>query len=176
MRRIESLEGLRGLLALWVVLGHVLALAGLGIGWRGPFKLLTDGGRAVDVFIILSGFVIFLLVDQQKEPYGHFIWRRFWRLFPVYAACCALMLVLLPIIVVGLQAWPIDHPLNTNRLRIMHDTQAHLWAHVIAHLPMLHAVVPPSVLPNSTYAILGQAWSISLCWRQRSTLRSSAAP
>lgn len=163
--RIEPLEGLRGLLALWVVLAHVLALAGLGIGWRGPFKLLTNGTHAVDVFIILSGFVIFLLIDRQQESYGRFIWRRFWRLFPSYAACGALMIALTPVIVPALRAWPIEHPLNASRLQIMQDTIERLGAHVAAHLPMLHALIPPAVLPNSAYAILGQAWSISLEWQ-----------
>ncbi|MBL8701294.1 MAG: acyltransferase [Alphaproteobacteria bacterium] len=163
--RIEPLEGLRGLLALWVVIAHVLALAGMGVGWRGPFKLLTNGTHAVDVFIILSGFVIFLLIDRRRETYGRFIWRRFWRLFPSYVACSALMIAFTPLVIPVLQAWPIEHPLNASRLQIMEDTLDHLGAHVAAHLPMLHAAIPPEILPNSAYAILGQAWSISLEWQ-----------
>ncbi|MST94839.1 MAG: acyltransferase, partial [Pedosphaera sp.] len=40
-------------------------------------------GMAVDIFLILSGFVIFNLLDRG-ETYGVFITRRFFRLFPAF--------------------------------------------------------------------------------------------
>jgi peptidoglycan/LPS O-acetylase OafA/YrhL len=165
MKRIEPLEGLRGLLALWVVLGHSLAAAGLGADWRGPFKVLAAGGNAVDVFIILSGFVIFFLLDCGRENYGRFIWRRLLRLYPCYVVCLVVSLAIIPSAVDTLQQLPWDHPLNHSRLLIFHDTMADLAAQVAVHLTMLHAAVPSSILPSSAYAILGQAWSISLEWQ-----------
>jgi peptidoglycan/LPS O-acetylase OafA/YrhL len=165
MRRIDSFEGLRGLLALWVLFGHVIGLAGFGSDWRGPFRVMVSGGHAVDVFVILSGFVIFLLIDRAREPYPVFIWRRFWRLFPAFAVCCTVMLALTPVVAEALADWPLTHPLNASRLRIMHDTLAHMGWQIIVHVPMLHGLVPHSLLPNSSFAILGQAWSISLEWQ-----------
>lgn len=165
MRRIDSLEGLRGLLALWVIFGHVVSLAGFGADWRGPFRVMASGGHAVDVFVILSGFVIFLLIDRAREPYAVFIWRRFWRLFPAFAICCVIMLALTPLVADALAQWPLTHPLNGSRLQIMRDTLAQAGWHVAAHLPMLHGLVPPAILPNGPFAILGQAWSISLEWQ-----------
>lgn len=41
-------------------------------------------GYAVDVFIILSGFVIFYLLDHQHLSYRVFICRRFFRLAPLF--------------------------------------------------------------------------------------------
>ncbi len=165
MRRIDSLEGLRGTLALWVVFGHVVTLAGFGSDWRGPFRVMVSGGHAVDVFVILSGFVIFLLIDRAREPYTVFIWRRFWRPFPAFAICCAIMLALTPVVAEALAEWPLAHPLNASRLRIMQDTLAHMGWQVAAHVPMLHGIIPPDALPNSSFAILGQAWSISPEWQ-----------
>lgn len=163
--RIGSLEGLRGLLALWVVISHVLALAGFGIGWRGPFKVLMQGTYAVDVFIILSGFVIVLLLDRKRETAGHFLKRRFWRLFPVYAVCSVIMVALTPTIAASLAEWPLWHPLNGLRLEIFRDTMDQLPWHALTHATMLHGAVPPSILPNSAFSILGQAWSISVEWQ-----------
>jgi len=48
--------------------------------WLVPFS----GGVPVRVFIILSGFVIFLLLDSKKTNYFEYIVRRFFRLYPVF--------------------------------------------------------------------------------------------
>ena len=45
---------------------------------------MRHGALAVNCFMIISGFVIFMLLDQKKEHYGFFILRRFFRIFPVY--------------------------------------------------------------------------------------------
>jgi peptidoglycan/LPS O-acetylase OafA/YrhL len=39
------------------------------------------------------------------------------------------------------------------------------FLHTLAHVPMLHGVVPDAVLPHSSTAFLGPAWSISLEWQ-----------
>ncbi|MDO9607223.1 MAG: hypothetical protein Q7J26_01760 [Brevundimonas sp.] len=50
--RIAPLEGVRGLMAWWVVLGHYAHTVGL------TNPILENNALAVDVFVILSGFVI----------------------------------------------------------------------------------------------------------------------
>ena len=76
---------MRAYLAFWVVLCHVLWMSGYTEDFfSGPAKLLVQGRRAVDVFIIISGFVIFSVLDQQKEGWRPFIVRRFFRLFPLF--------------------------------------------------------------------------------------------
>src|SRR5579872_2939516 len=97
MGKVRAIEGLRGVLALWVVLGHILAAAGLGEHWRGPFAVLAAGGNAVDAFIIVSGFVIFYLIETARESYGRFIFRRALRLYPVYLLCLLVSIPLLPL-------------------------------------------------------------------------------
>ena len=55
MKRLECLDGLRGVLAVYGLLDHTVPFAMLP-GWL--IRLLTHGGAAVDVFFILSGMVI----------------------------------------------------------------------------------------------------------------------
>jgi peptidoglycan/LPS O-acetylase OafA/YrhL len=146
MRHIREFDGLRGLLALWVYVAHAIE--------SGPFWAATrhvHANGAVDVFIILSGFVIFYLLSRG-EDYRTFITRRWFRLFPVFAACFLIALVLYASL--GIQdelAFGIAGQ----------DVKPHL----IAHATMLHGVVPEEVLPHSARAILPPAWSISVEWQ-----------
>src|SRR3546814_12877049 len=52
VRRVECLDGLRGLAALWVLVGHMMILT----GFRLPLMSKPDLG--VDLFIMLSGFLM----------------------------------------------------------------------------------------------------------------------
>ena len=164
-RKIACIEGLRGILALWVLFGHVLAAAGLGGEWRGPFAVIAAGGHAVHVFIIISGFVIFYLIDTARETYGRFIWRRVLRLYPAYLVCLAAAAVVLQLEVMTYANSPWPHSLNANRVMIAASGIAHFPEHLVLHLFMLHSLVPDSILPHSNYAILGTAWSLSLEWQ-----------
>src|SRR5438270_3485032 len=83
--RLKLIEGIRAYLALWVLVCHVLWMSGYTEDvLSGPAKLLVQGGCAVDVFIIISGFVIFFVLDKQKEGWQPFLIRRFFRLFPLF--------------------------------------------------------------------------------------------
>jgi peptidoglycan/LPS O-acetylase OafA/YrhL len=77
--RLPALDGLRGLLAV-VVLVHHLA-APFQINW---FFVPSD--IAVVGFFALSGFV---LTRSWNGDFGSFLLRRFIRLWPVYALCLA---------------------------------------------------------------------------------------
>lgn len=56
MKRFQQIEGLRGYLALWVLVGHLIGYSGIALSPK--FYLFAGATKAVDVFIILSGFVI----------------------------------------------------------------------------------------------------------------------
>jgi peptidoglycan/LPS O-acetylase OafA/YrhL len=162
---LRSIEGLRGVLALWVVCGHALGAAGLGAHWRGPFAVLADGVNAVDTFIIVSGFVIFYLLDTAKEGYGRFLFRRALRLYPVYLVCLAASVPMLPLVAHVFASAPWSHPLNDARVHIAASGMAFLPQHILAHLLMVQSLLPDRILPFSNVAILGQAWSLSLEWQ-----------
>ncbi|QNM95044.1 acyltransferase family protein [Chitinimonas koreensis] len=165
--KIRSLEGLRGYMALWVFVTHVSTMAALaldkqaGAGW-----LLANGSFAVTVFILLSGFVIGMLLSRERpDPWPAFMLRRGFRLFPVYLACLAASVLALDLSVQALQALPWPSPRAADRLRIFADTQAWFWPHLLLHAGLLHGLVPDALLPSTSYAFMGQAWSLTLEWQ-----------
>lgn len=163
---IVELESLRGLMALWVILGHLLSASGFDpAGWAGPLPLLGRGTEAVNVFILLSGFVISLLLDRRGESYTVFITRRFFRLFPAYLICIAIAIPTIPFAIEALEMLPWSNAHNVDRIQIFADSITFFPQQLIAHLTMLHGLLPQRLLPSAPYALLGQAWSISLEWQ-----------
>jgi len=158
MRRIDEFEGLRGMMALWVVLGHVSN----SLAWTVPAPLPRNlsGRSAVDVFIILSGFVITLLLLNKREPYRPYLVRRVFRLYPVYVVCLAGSVALMGVARTALQLAPAT-PATAGRLRMLGDGGEHLWTHLAVHLTLLHGLFD-RVLDNASFALLGQAWSVSV--------------
>jgi peptidoglycan/LPS O-acetylase OafA/YrhL len=165
--RIGEFDGLRCFLSWWVVLDHILLSSGFRYETLPPFvRVLAKGEYAVDVFIILSGFVITKLLAEKQEGYFVFIGRRFLRLFPVFAVTLLIALLLRPLPGLILAAgWPTDPVTLRISIANWESENQHFWAHLIAHLPMLHGVVPDKILPNSAAAFVAPAWSISLEWQ-----------
>jgi peptidoglycan/LPS O-acetylase OafA/YrhL len=86
MQHVKSLDGLRGMAVLLVMLCHA---SWVGCGWIG-----------VQIFFVLSGYLItgILLEDKEKaQSLGlylkRFYWRRTLRIFPPYYAYLALLAV-----------------------------------------------------------------------------------
>lgn len=165
MNRIPTLESLRGVLALWVVMGHTIGHAGYFASDLGPLRVLSSPDLAVDLFIILSGFVIFLMLDQQRPSYGRFIVTRWFRLAPVYLAALALSAVTLAWQQGVIAASPFSGGTLARDAELHAQALRYLPQHLGAHLTMLHGVISDAVLPGTQYAILGPAWSISVEWQ-----------
>lgn len=157
---------MRGLLALWVVVYHISTFAGIFPDkWPLPFGLLGHGDYAVHIFIILSGFVIFALLDGESESYRQFMIRRAFRLFPVYWLCLIVAVPLVSFNIATIQALHWWHPNSPARIQIFSDSLQYFWAHLIAHVTLLHGIIPTRYLPSTQFAFVGQAWSISLEWQ-----------
>lgn len=111
-------------------------------------QALANGAIAVDVFILLSGFVITMLVLDKREPYLLFLFRRYFRLFPVFAICiCAALLA-------QLMGWmPIRYSMGD------------LLPLIAANIALFHGIIPETAIPNAAGAILNPSWSISLEWQ-----------
>lgn len=86
--RYVALTSIRGLAAWWVVLYHFKA-------YLDPFfpdwidKAIANGFLAVDLFFVLSGFVIYLNYGDRQMKLGHsdfrvFIVKRFARIYPLH--------------------------------------------------------------------------------------------
>ena len=164
--KVKAIEGLRGYLSLWVLLSHVLGYCGLRAGvLNGPAAALGLGELPVQFFIIISGFVIFYLLDHKKENYLAYVARRFFRLYPLFILVFAISI---PIsLVLPSLGDNLGHLFETNypRLDSFYSWWEHFRLNIIAHLFMLHGIVPDVVAPSAPAAFLGPAWSISLEWQ-----------
>lgn len=84
------MDGLRGLAILLVILFH-LALT-VRATWKPLLPFLYFGWSGVDLFFVLSGFLIGgILIDHRNSGnyFGAFYARRFFRIIPIYALILA---------------------------------------------------------------------------------------
>jgi peptidoglycan/LPS O-acetylase OafA/YrhL len=154
--RIECLDGLRGLAALWVLTGHAMLLT----GFRLPLISRPDLG--VDLFILLSGFlmVFHYQLREVKEPWDapstwmHFWARRFFRIAPLYYIALAAALILGP---------PLFHG-RTEIARLIHDqaqTPGRYMDHSALNLGM-HLSFLFGLDPYFAFRTVLPDWSIGL--------------
>ncbi|MEN2980369.1 acyltransferase [Tistrella bauzanensis] len=158
MGRISAFEGLRGVMACWVMLFHIAAFSGMS------FANAIQPDIPVDVFILISGFVIAHLFTAKDEPYGQFIFRRFMRLYPIYLLALALAIGLTEVYRHIIFDSPLSPFMGSQQERQTEVDEAFL-VHIAVHLTLLHGALPDAVLPRSSMAILSPAWSISLEWQ-----------
>src|SRR2546428_3012590 len=88
--RIIAMEGLRGLAVLLVFFVHFHALFGpytpTGIWLRTSEFLGTVGNSGVDLFFVMSGFLIYGALIRREVGYFKFTSRRFARIYPAFLA------------------------------------------------------------------------------------------
>jgi len=120
--RLPGLDGLRGLAILMVMAVHFVGNATpLTPAERFAVKLSSYGVLGVDLFFVLSGFLITgLLLDARGDPhyFRNFYARRTLRIFPLYYLVLALLFLVLP----RMAALPL--PLEESRVH-----QAWLWTY-----------------------------------------------
>jgi peptidoglycan/LPS O-acetylase OafA/YrhL len=99
--RISSLDGIRGIAILSVLFHHLCSGLSGDTPGLGPFiRFFTnEGNLGVDLFFVLSGFLITgILLDTKGKPgfFRNFYMRRTLRIFPLYYGVLLIFLVLLP--------------------------------------------------------------------------------
>jgi peptidoglycan/LPS O-acetylase OafA/YrhL len=147
---IPALTGVRGAAALWVVLYHYdPALLVLLPGWRHLGPLIRVGDNAVDLFFVLSGFVLaynysteFTTVSRWR--YLRFLYMRLARVYPVHL--CTLLAVV-PIVLLARAA---HRPITD---------AGYTWQGFVANLALAHAWSPALQLTWNY-----PSWSISTEW------------
>src|ERR1700758_1699513 len=87
--RILPLEGMRGVAALMVFFVHFYALLGLYARPDSRLKAATNfagfiGNAGVDIFFVISGFLMYGVVMKKPTPILTYLGRRVKRLYPVY--------------------------------------------------------------------------------------------
>ncbi len=100
---LPSLDGLRGVAVLLVLLTH-LALATALPALESAKNAVRAGYLGVDIFFVLSGFLVTRLLRHDLasgRTLGRFLWRRSLRIFPAYY----LLLAVLAIVVPGSYLW-----------------------------------------------------------------------
>ncbi|MBU6448645.1 MAG: acyltransferase [Rhodospirillales bacterium] len=159
MQRLQCLDGVRGILAIYVMLGHALPLTSVPPWLGAPF---AHGQAAVDLFFTLSGLVIAGSLEHYNWRFRPFMAARARRLLPVY------FLALGGAILAEAQGNPLPAlPWAGSAARaIVSPGLPHpLWAHLLAHVTLLHGLIPDSWLPYGWVTLLGPAWSLSTEWQ-----------
>jgi peptidoglycan/LPS O-acetylase OafA/YrhL len=159
-RVFASLDGLRGVAALFVAMRHTSFFHNLGI---------SNGYLAVDLFFVLSGFVIAHAYERRLEQglsAARFMALRYLRLWPVYVLGAALGLV-----AAAMQALP-----GRDNLTV---------AQVLHTAPFALAMLPGPHIKPMLYPVNSVAWSLALellvnlayalCWRRLRDVRVLAA-
>jgi peptidoglycan/LPS O-acetylase OafA/YrhL len=98
--RFPALDGIRALAVTMVFAFHYGGGAQGGILMRALNAVRTQGWAGVDIFFVLSGFLITGILYDTRNDSGYF--RRFYarrclRIFPVYYLVAALLVILTPV-------------------------------------------------------------------------------
>jgi len=157
---IRSLTGLRAVAAVWVVVYHFQFTPGVGYdGYWEPLRpVIRAGATGVDLFFVLSGFVITLTYLERvgRRPSareaGSFLWARVCRIWPVYALVTVVyggwLLVKATRVTDGVVAYQVQQPVLDVGNFLLQFTMVQLWWH------------PAS----GGESWMGSAWSISAEW------------
>ncbi|MDD2877598.1 MAG: acyltransferase [Acidiphilium sp.] len=159
--RLTRLDGLRGVLAVYVMLGHTAPF----IPWpplagRVIEAVVSHGLAGVDLFFALSGLVIVQSMARFEGRAVPFIAARAWRLLPVYFVVLALAIVALSLrspfaVMPWIHSGDVEYQFWEARL------PQPLLAHLAVHLTLVQGMLPRGVLPDAEFSLLGPAWSLS---------------
>src|SRR4051812_7366757 len=99
--RIEALTGVRFVAAIWIALFH-FRIFDNSRGWAFPLldPVIENGRSAVDLFFVLSGFILahvyhHRLHGPDRVTYRQFIGYRLARIYPLHLVTFVWMAVLL---------------------------------------------------------------------------------
>lgn len=110
--QITSLTGLRGLAAIWVMLFHFIKADGVGGEIDFP-HFFWEGRLGVDVFFVLSGFVLSYVYAEQfrtwpgTRPYLRYLAMRLGRIYPLHAL--TLLALIAGVLLAKFMALPLGH-------------------------------------------------------------------
>ncbi len=155
--RLEFLDGLRGLAALYVVLFHAGELATVNFAHVNTALIVAIGHPAVSVFIVLSGFCLMLPVARSDDGrlrggVGEFFQRRARRILPPYYAALTLsVLALAGAHLVKHRSLPFHDPVIGPQLSP---------GNLLSHLLLAHNLSPAWVT-----AIDPPLWSVATEWQ-----------
>src|SRR5580692_8995723 len=142
MKKIPQLDAVRGLAVLLVLLHNTDVYPSLHLG-----LIAGNGWMGVDLFFVLSGFLItgILLDTKQSERYfQNFYARRCLRIWPLYYSALLFMFVIVPLL----------RPSEAHA--IFGARSSPWWAYPL----FLHNFLVP--IPSSATGLLGVTWSLAV--------------
>jgi peptidoglycan/LPS O-acetylase OafA/YrhL len=164
LKRVAELDGIRGVAIAAILTVHSSEFLVVGIkqkpAYYALYRLMTTGWLGVDIFFVLSGFLItaILLEDSGKADFwSRFYLRRSLRILPAFAVVFGLTIVAIHFL----------------------DPEIHLTAAVI--LPAIFFTENWTVLNNTGMPMLPHLWSLAveeqfyLAWPQIARRMSTAA-
>lgn len=143
-----ALEGMRGVAALMVFFVHFYALVGLPYTHPGSaLRAVTYfagvvGNLGVDIFFVISGFLMYGIVMRKPTPFLTYLERRVRRLYPVFLFVFVVYIVL-------------SH-VDPGESRIPHAPKQ-AAEYLLLNLAMLPGMLP--IMP-----MIRVAWSLSYEW------------
>lgn len=163
-----ELESIRGLMAWWVVFGHLYSCFRQAIGNVPPIinEVLLATAIPVDIFICLSGFFIAKALNGKSSDYKPYIVRRAFRIIPIYL----LAMFLAALLFNERMSVRMEMPWNTpGQLAAVENYWSTISDNVAAYLMpclmLLQGLIPDQVLPHAGDAFLAPAWSLTLEWQ-----------
>jgi peptidoglycan/LPS O-acetylase OafA/YrhL len=151
--RLEELDGLRGIAAFMVFLSHVIGLLAVSkfvdFYQNTPIRVISDGNAAVDIFFVLSGFVLSLpFVDKNKGlNYFSFVMKRIFRLYPTYWICILLSVF-------------IKDYFNPSAMNSLSEWGRSLWIKPITGVDILRHL--PLIIKMDGHAINPIVWTLAV--------------
>jgi peptidoglycan/LPS O-acetylase OafA/YrhL len=148
---LPALDGLRGIAILLVLSSHLIDASSIHSRFaRALISIPHSGWAGVDLFFVLSGFLITgILLDNKSAPgyFRNFYARRILRIFPLYYAILILVFGLLPYVA----AFPQDG------LRQLAPEQVWFWTYT----SNLRSSITDTEL-NAPGVFLNHFWSLAI--------------
>lgn len=149
--KLQSIQVLRGMAALLVVLYHIRSLEGLAIASNGLTEtplisgFLTNGYAGVDLFFVISGFIMVYVTDGLKSGVrtsAEFLFARVTRIYPVWWLFAGVMTVYMVV----------AHGLRPSGLG---------WEAISRSEPLIPYLLKSfALLPQGEHPILGVGWTL----------------
>jgi len=164
-QHLPALDGLRGLAILLVMQYHFWGLAFGLTGWKPTLaidryakKLFGTGWSGVDLFFVLSGFLITSILYDAKRSgfyFRNFYARRFLRIFPLYYAFLAIALLILP---------NFDRLVGPGQFEALRDSQLWYWTYTVNIGSSIHQLQANAPLVYSQFWSLAVEEQFYLLW------------
>lgn len=147
-----SIDGLRGIAVLLVLFFHVA----LALPWQGALSKtiatpLRYGWIGVDIFFVISGFLItgILLRTREKQKYFlNFYFRRILRIMPAYYMLLLAVFVVMPMLL----------PFESAEMTNLKSNQLWLWTHLTNWGYVWHR----TVFTSADWLNLDHLWTLAV--------------